>query len=254
MKLIFCVQISMKVSYKLILWFWLGCSSIPKVPNITSLLFLRKILRKKSVMKLIFCMQISIKFSYKLILWSLMGMVKRSRNSQKSLQCLYNVSKKKLEMKFFFWMQRITKVSPKLQHLGHQSFLQGDTIFIDGHCSQSTQSKKFAISLVRIRWSSFFACRKKLVLSFLTGVTRHLQSTQNRKLVIFLQYIQKKGSQLLLCSIAIQNIQIFYGGPLMIVITCFTQFLNEFDKNNKNFWLTWSYVVFTFEKQKRCYF
>ena len=141
-----------------------------------------------------------------------------------SLQCL---KKEVRDEVVFFLIQRITKVSPKLQHLGHQSFLQGDTIFINGHYSQSTQSKNFAISLVRIRWSSFFACRKKLVLSFLTGMTRRLKSTQNRKLVIFLQYIQKMRSQLLLCSIAIQNIQIFYGGPLMIVITCFIQFLND---------------------------
>ena len=32
-KYIFCMQISMKGCYKLILWFWWGWSSIPKVPN-----------------------------------------------------------------------------------------------------------------------------------------------------------------------------------------------------------------------------
>ena len=46
----------------------------------------------------------------------------------------------------------------------------------------------------------------KLALSFLMEVARHVQSTQNRKLVMFLQYIKKKVLQLFLCSIVIQNI------------------------------------------------
>ena len=61
MKLIFCMQIIMKVSYKLIPWFWLGWSSIPKVPKIASLLFCQKVFtslynmsQKKLKMKLIF--------------------------------------------------------------------------------------------------------------------------------------------------------------------------------------------------------
>ena len=36
---------------------------------------------------------------------------------------------------------------------------------------------------------------------------------------MFLQYLKKKVSQLLLCSIAMQNIQIFYGGPVMSSVT-----------------------------------
>ena len=52
-------------------------------------------------------------------------------------------------------------------------------------------------------------------------VARHLQSTQNRKFVIFWQYVKKRVSQLLLCSIAIQNIQILYGVLFMFVFTCF---------------------------------
>ena len=47
---------------------------------------------------------------------------------------------------------------------------------------------------------------------------RHVQSTQNRKVVIFLEYI-KKMSQLLLCFIVMQNIQISFGGPVMYVVT-----------------------------------
>ena len=53
-------------------------------------------------------------------------------------------------------------------------------------------------------------------------VDRYVQSTQNRKLVIFLRYIKKKVSQLLLFSIEMQNIQIFNMGPVMLVVTCFS--------------------------------
>ena len=38
---------------------------------------------------------------------------------------------------------------------------------------------------------------------------------------IFFQHIKKRVSQLLLCSIVIQNIQIFYRGPVMYIVTCF---------------------------------
>ena len=83
--------------------------------------------------------------------------------------------------------------------------------------SQSTQSNKFAISLQYLKkevrkgvhflhadeHQSFY----KFGLLLVIEVTRYVQSTQNRKLVIFLQ----RKLQLLLCSIVMQNIQIFYG-------------------------------------------
>ena len=49
---------------------------------------------------------------------------------------------------------------------------------------------------------------------FLMKVARYVQSTQNRKLVIFLQRVL----QLLLCSIVMQNIQIFYRGPVYCLL------------------------------------
>ena len=52
-------------------------------------------------------------------------------------------------------------------------------------------------------------------------VARHVQSTQNRKLVKFLQCIKKNVMQLLLYSTVMQNIQIFYEVPVMFVATCF---------------------------------
>ena len=67
--------------------------------------------------------------------------------------------------------------------------------------SQITQSSKFAISLQYLKrevrnGSHFWHTDKrqgfnKLVLSFLKELARHVQNTQNRKLVVFLQYIKK---------------------------------------------------------------
>ena len=54
---------------------------------------------------------------------------------------------------------------------------------------------------------------------FLMEVARYVQSTQNRKLVIFLQYLKKKVLQPFLFSIVMQNIQIFYRDPVMFVVT-----------------------------------
>ena len=57
----------------------------------------------------------------------------------------------------------------------------------------------------------------KQELLFLIKVARYVQSTQNRMLVIFLQRVL----QLLLRSIVMQNIQIFYKGPAMFIVSCF---------------------------------
>ena len=59
---------------------------------------------------------------------------------------------------------------------------------------------------------------------------RHVQITENRMLVMYLQNLQKKLSQLLLCSIVIQNIQIFYGGPVVFVVTSFSHVVRHLSK------------------------
>ena len=64
-----------------------------------------------------------------------------------------------------------------------------------------------------------------MTLSFLMKVARHVQSTRNKKLVIFLQYLKKKVEQLLLCSTVTQNIQLFYRGPVMFVVTSHVTFI-----------------------------
>ena len=64
----------------------------------------------------------------------------------------------------------------------------------------------------------------KLGLLFLMEVARYVQSTQNRKLVIFLQRVL----QLLLCSIVMQNIQIFCGVQpyLLLLVSSHSQTRN----------------------------
>ena len=95
----------------------------------------------------------------------------------------------------------------------HQSFLQVDFNTLDikvpykvmlslliRMIKQSIQNNKFAISVqylkkklgmefIRVKHQSF--C--KLVLLFLMEVVRHVQSTQKRNLVIFLQFFKKKS-------------------------------------------------------------
>ena len=134
-------------------------------------------------MKLIFCMQINIKVYYKLIstLWT----------SMFPTRWYYH----------YLWawssILKVLKVT-SLQYLKKEIRDGVQFLHADKH-------------------QSFY----KLALLFLMIVARHAQSTQNKKLVIFLQYLKKKVSQLLLGSVVIQRIQIFSVGPVMFVATCF---------------------------------
>ena len=194
-------------------------------------------------MKLIFYIQISMKVSYKLTLWFLMGMTKNSQSSQNS--------------KFAITLQYLKKeVRDEVNFLHadkHESFLQVDfnTLDIKVSCnvilslsmamikySQSSESNKLTIYLQYFKkevrdgvpflrednYQSFY----KLALSFLMELATHVWSKKNRKLVIYLQYLKKKMAQLLLCSITIENIQIFYRDPIIFVATCWSLiFLNS---------------------------
>ena len=94
--------------------------------------------------------------------------------------------------------------------------------------SQSTQSNKFAISSqypknevkdeVHFLHADKHQSLYKLPLSFLMEVARRVQSTRNWKMVILLQHNKKK---VLLCSLVVQNIHIFFDGPVMFFVTCF---------------------------------
>ena len=93
--------------------------------------------------------------------------------------------------------------------------------------SQSTQSNKFAIYLQYLKkefrkgvhflhadeHQSFY----KLGLLFLMEVARYVQSTQNKEFGIVLQRVL----QLLLCSIVMQNIQIFHGVQPCLLLLLF---------------------------------
>ena len=65
----------------------------------------------------------------------------------------------------------------------------------------------------------------KLELLFFMKVTRHVQCTLNRNLIIILQYVKKKLSQLFLCFVVMQSIQVFYEAPVIFVVTCFMSVL-----------------------------
>ena len=197
-------------------------------------------------MKLIFCMQIRMQVTYKLILWFLMGMVKHSQSSQNS----------KFATSLPYLKKEVRDEVDFLHSDKHQSFPQVDfnTLGIKVSYkvilallmnmikhSQSTQSNKFAVSLQyfkkEVSDGVHFCKQINIKLPFLMEVTRHVQITQNRKLVIFLQYLKKKVLQQLLSSIVLQNIQIFYGGPVMFVVTCSIIFLLRFDTK---YWANYS--------------
>ena len=73
-----------------------------------------------------------------------------------------------------------------------------------------------------------------LVLCFLMEVTRHVQNTQNKKLVIFFD-ILRKFAETALCSIVMQSIQIFYGGPVMSVVTYILKGISYILEKRKEF-------------------
>ena len=105
----------------------------------------------------------------------------------------------------------------------HESLLQIDTMILMGMVkySQSSQNSKVAMSLQYLKKElrdevDFLHGDKhqsfnKLESSFLMEVAKFVESTQNRNSVIFLEYAKKKEWQILLYTIVMQNIQIFYG-------------------------------------------
>ena len=107
--------------------------------------------------KLIFCMQLGMKTYDKLILWFWWGWSSLSKVPEiASLQCLYNISKMKLEMKLFF-----------LRAHKHQSDLKVD----------------FNTLSTRVSY--------KEILSLWMSMMKHSQSTQSNKFAN-LCYISKK--------------------------------------------------------------
>ena len=137
----------------------------------------------------------------------LMRIVKHSQSFQiLSLQCLCNISKKKLKTKLIFCMQINIKASLKfISRLWVSKFstrlilLLLLLLMVMIKHSQISQSNKFAIFLhylkKEVRNGGHFSHGDKrqtfykLVLSFFMEMARHVQNTQSRKWVIFLQYL-----------------------------------------------------------------
>ena len=115
----------------------------------------------------------------------------------------------------------------------HESLLQIDTMILMGMVkySQSSQNSKVAMSLQYLKKElrdevDFLHGDKhqsfnKLESSFLMEVAKFVESTQNRNSVIFLEYAKKKEWQILLCTIVMQNIQIFYGVQSCLLLLVF---------------------------------
>ena len=115
----------------------------------------------------------------------------------------------------------------------HESLLQIDTMILIGMVkhSQSSQNSKLAMSLQYLKKElrdevDFLHGDKhqsfnKLESSFLMEVAKFVESTQNRNSVIFLEYAKKKEWQILLCTIVMQNIQIFYGVQSCLLLLVF---------------------------------
>ena len=114
----FCMQRSMKVSFKLKLWFWWEWSNILKVPRMTGFQCLYSISMNKLEIKLMLCMQINIKVTCKMLStlwaskiptkwyyhywWAWSSILKVPK--VKRYQYLYNMSKKKIRMEIIFCM------------------------------------------------------------------------------------------------------------------------------------------------------
>ena len=105
------------------------------------------------------------------------------------------------------------------QYFVYQKFPQGDTAIKVILSLQYLRKKiRNGVHFLHVNWHQNFF---KLALLFLMEVPRHVRSIQTRKSVMCSQYIKKKVLQLLLCSIVMQNIQIFFGSPVVIVCCYF---------------------------------
>ena len=108
---------------------------MPKLLKIKQFAISLQYLKKEVNDELIIYIQAGMKTHYKLMLWFCWGWLSISKVPKiASLQGVYNISKKKLDMKLIFCMLiNIKWPTSWFQHFGHQIFLQVNTIIIDGH-------------------------------------------------------------------------------------------------------------------------
>ena len=104
MKLIFFMQISIKLSYKFIPLTLVGVARPTKLPRITSLQNLCDIIRTKWGIKLFFCaMSITIFYKWNYNFWWVWrGMLKLLKIT--IIECLCNISRTNWVMKLIFYM------------------------------------------------------------------------------------------------------------------------------------------------------
>ena len=88
---LFCMHISMKASYRLMLWFLMGDGQVPKIKNLQ---YPCNISRKTGRMKLISCFQINIKDFFKLILSFLMSVPKCAQITQNNKFAICSILRK----------------------------------------------------------------------------------------------------------------------------------------------------------------
>ena len=110
MKLVFWLQIKIKVSSNWYYHFRCVWPNMPKLPKITSLLFLCNILRKKWAMKVVFCLYMHEGF-LQIDTMTLMGIFKHPQSSKNSK---FGMFLQYLKLTLIFWMQINTKLSCKL--------------------------------------------------------------------------------------------------------------------------------------------
>ena len=153
-----------------------------------------------------------------------------------SSQCLYNISKKKLEKKLNFWMQINIKVSYKListlwgsqfptrwyYHYGWAWSIILKVLEVTSlQYLYNNSKKKLGMGLI-------FCTQIKLLqvgLSFLMKVARHVQSTQNKKFVRFLKCIKKKYHNCFCVLLWNKTCRYFTSVPVMFAVTCFWVFV-----------------------------
>ena len=130
---------------------------------------------------------------------------------------MVNYSQSSQNSKFAVSLQYIKKEVRDEVHFLHpdkrKNFLQVDsnTLFSTRWCCHYWWALSSILKVLKLTSLQYLynISKKKLGMEFLMEVARNVQGTQNRKLVNFLQYTKKKVMHLLLCSIVMQNIQIF---------------------------------------------
>ena len=99
----FSLLIIVKRFFKVILSFLMCVTRHAQIIQNKKFAIFCNILREKWMTKLTFCMQVSMKTYYKLILWFWLRWSSISKVPKiASLQCIYNISEKKIEISSFF--------------------------------------------------------------------------------------------------------------------------------------------------------